>query len=245
MECKGLRVAVTGGTSGLGRASAEGLIARGAIVSVIDLGGEAPEGAALFKADVTDEHALGTAIDAATAWMQGLDVLVNCAGIAHAEKTVHREGPHRLESFERLISVNLTGSFNAARLAAAKMAENTPDSDGQRGLIIHTASVAAFEGQKGQTAYAASKGGIAGLVLPMARDLAREGIRVTAIAPGIFRTPMLEGLGEEVMAGLAKDVLNPPRLGDPAEYARAVTFLIECGYVNGTVIRLDGGLRMP
>jgi NAD(P)-dependent dehydrogenase (short-subunit alcohol dehydrogenase family) len=235
---------VTGGASGLGRATAEGLIAAGAAVEVFDLGGEAPEGAGLQRLDVTDGAAAAQAVAAAQERMGGLTALVNCAGIAFAEKTLGREGPHDLARFETAVAVNLTGSFNVARLAAAAMAANAPDADGQRGVIVHTASVAAFEGQKGQVAYAASKGGIAGLVLPMARDLAREGIRVVGLAPGIFRTPMLEGLGEEVMAGLAADVPNPPRLGDPAEFAQAVRFCLECGYLNGTVIRLDGALRM-
>ena len=160
-----------------------------------------------------------------------------------AERTVGRAGPHGLDAFRRALDVNLTGSFLVASRAAALMA--LAPWDGERGAIVLTASVAAFEGQKGQAAYAASKGGVAALVLPMARDLASLGIRVVAIAPGVFRTPMLEGLGAEVMDGLAADVLFPRRLGDPAEFAHAVRFALEAGYLNGAVIRLDGGLKMP
>jgi NAD(P)-dependent dehydrogenase (short-subunit alcohol dehydrogenase family) len=170
---------------------------------------------------------------------------VNCAGIATGEKTVGREGPHGLDSFKRTIDINLVGSFNCLRLAAAEMAQNAPNDDGERGVVVNTASVAAFEGQKGQTAYAASKAGIAGLSLPAARDLASQGIRVNAIAPGLFLTPMLEGLGEEIIAGLSADVVFPKRLGRPAEFAALAAHLIENAYLNGTTIRLDGGLRMP
>ena len=169
---------------------------------------------------------------------------MNCAGIAPAAKTLGRDGPHDLSLFQRVIDINLVGSFNVARLAAAEIAKAEPAHDGARGVIIHTASIAAFEGQKGQTAYAASKGGIAGLVLPMARDLQREGIRVMGIAPGIFLTPMLQGLPEEVQASLAQDVTFPQRLGDPAEYAKLAQFILECGYLNGEIIRIDGALRM-
>gem|GEM_PF-1028001 len=184
------------------------------------------------------------AIDAARASMGRLTATVNCAGIATAEKTLGREGPHRLESFRRTVDVNLVGTFNVARLAASAMSENTASPDGLRGVIVNTASIAAFDGQKGQAAYAASKAGIAGLSLPMARDLARDGIRVMAIAPGIFRTPMLIGLGEEVMQGLANDVTCPRRLGDPAEFADLARFIIASDYLNGETIRLDGALRM-
>ena len=162
---------------------------------------------------------------------------VACAGIATAERTVGRAGPHGLDAFRRTLEINLTGSFAVASRAAAVMEGG--------GAIVLTASVAAFEGQRGQAAYAASKGGVAALVLPMARDLASRGVRVVAIAPGVFRTPMLEGLGREVMDELAADVPFPHRLGEPAEFAHAVRFAIEAGYLNGTVIRLDGGLRMP
>jgi len=229
---------VTGGASGLGAATAQAFVAAGAQVTIFDrdpAGAEFAErvGAGFAQVDVTDEASVAAGLDQVT----GLNVAVNCAGIATAEKTLGRDGPHRQDSFARMIDINLCGTFNVARLAAARMARG--------GVIINTASVAAFDGQKGQAAYAASKAGIAGLSLPMARDLGRSGIRVIAIAPGIFRTPMLVSLGEEVMAGLAKDVVYPARLGDPAEFAALARFIVECDYLNGTTIRLDGALRMP
>ncbi len=229
---------VTGGASGLGVATAQAFVAAGAQVTIFDRDPEGADvaqkiGAGFAQVDVTDE----ASVLAGLARVDGLNVAINCAGIATAEKTLGRDGPHQQSSFARTVDINLCGTFNVARLAAAQMA--------QGGVMINTASVAAFEGQKGQAAYAASKAGIAGLSLPMARDLARAGIRVMAIAPGIFRTPMLESLGEEVMAGLAKDVVYPARLGDPAEFAALARFIVECDYLNGTTIRLDGALRMP
>jgi NAD(P)-dependent dehydrogenase (short-subunit alcohol dehydrogenase family) len=176
--------------------------------------------------------------------MGRISVAVNCAGIALGIKTVGRDGPHPLDAFQRSIDINLVGTFNVARLAAQAMQDNAPDDDGARGVIINTASIAAFDGQKGQTAYAASKGGVVGMCLPMARDLASSGIRVMTIAPGIFLTPMLAGLGEEIRAGLAADVPCPPRLGDPAEFAALAGFIVGAGYLNGEVIRIDGALRM-
>ena len=239
---------VTGGASGLGEAVARGLREAGARVAILDrddargarVAGEI--GAAFEAADVTDEGSVARALGAARDAMGGLDACVCCAGVASAERTLGRGGPHRLDAFRRTVEINLLGSFAAASRAAALMAEN----DGpERGVIVLTASVAAFEGQKGQAAYAASKGGVAALTLPMARDLASLGIRVAAIAPGVFRTPMLEGLGQEVMDGLAADVPFPHRLGDPAEFAHAVRYALEASYLNGAVIRLDGALRMP
>ena len=176
--------------------------------------------------------------------MGGISACVNCAGIAIGMKTVGKEGAHPLGAFQKTIDINLVGTFNVARLAAVEIAKNTPEDDGARGVIINTASIAAFDGQKGQAAYAASKGGVAGMCLPMARDLASSGIRVMTIAPGIFMTPMLAGLPEEVQASLAADVPNPARLGDPAEYGRLAGFIVEMGYLNGEVIRIDGALRM-
>lgn len=251
MQLDQIAALVTGGASGLGAATARALAAAGAKVTIADR--DAARGTAIAAAigatfapcDVTNEGSAAAAITAATAAMGHLNLLVNCAGVATAERTLGRKGPHALESFRRTIDINLAGSFNMARLAGAAMAENAPDAEGERGVIVHTASVAAFDGQKGQAAYAASKGGIAALVLPMARDLASLGIRVMAIAPGVFLTPMLEGLGAEVMAGLARDVPHPHRLGRPEEYAATVRFIAECAYLNGTVIRLDGALRMP
>lgn len=242
MNMNDVKAVVTGGASGLGAATARHFIENGAQVTILDrdpAGAEraAEMGAHFAEVDVTDEASVAAAIDTAVTAMGGLNAAVSCAGIATTEKTLGRDGPHSQNTFERTIGINLSGSFNVSRLAAARMDNG--------GVIIMTASVAAFEGQKGQAAYAASKSGVAGLVLPMARDLARENIRVMAIAPGIFLTPMLEGLGEEVKAGLAKDVVSPKRLGDPAEFASLARFITENDYLNGTTIRIDGALRMP
>ncbi|MCB4379836.1 3-hydroxyacyl-CoA dehydrogenase [Synechococcus sp. MU1644] len=241
---------VTGGASGLGEATARHFAAQGAQVTLLDRDAErgtdvASEiGGHFAETDVTDETSVAAAIDLAHSRMGGLNAAVNCAGIAVGIKTVGRDGPHPLPAFQKTIDINLVGSFNVARLAAVAMADNEPESDGARGVIINTASIAAFDGQKGQAAYAASKGGVVGMTLPMARDLASSGVRVMTIAPGIFKTPMLAGLPEDVQAALAADVPNPPRLGDPIEYARLAAFIVEMGYLNGEVIRLDGALRM-
>ncbi|MEL6643718.1 MAG: SDR family NAD(P)-dependent oxidoreductase [Pseudomonadota bacterium] len=242
---------VTGGASGLGAAVAQHLRGAGASVMIFDrdatLGAESAAriDAGFVPVDVTAEPSVIGGIAAAKASMGRITALINCAGIATGEKTVGRDGPHALGSFKRTIDVNLVGSFNCLRLAAAEMAANTPNDDGERGVIINTASIAAYDGQKGQTAYAASKAGVAGLSLPAARDMATLGIRVNAIAPGLFLTPMLEGLGPEVIEGLSADVQFPKRLGRPEEFARLAAHIIENAYLNGTTIRLDGGLRMP
>ncbi len=241
---------VTGAASGLGAATARALRIAGAGVTVFDRDAEAGRaladeiGAGFAEVDVTDAGSVAEGVQAALAGMGRLTACINCAGIATAARTLGRDGAHDLAAFNRTVAINLSGSFNVARLAAEAMARNDPDADGERGVIVHTASIAAYDGQRGQAAYAASKAGVTGLVLPMARDLASLGIRVNAIAPGVFRTPMLEGLGQEVMDGLAADVPFPHRLGDPAEFARAVCFILECGYLNAATIRLDGGLRM-
>ncbi|GGH19653.1 NAD(P)-dependent dehydrogenase, short-chain alcohol dehydrogenase family [Cribrihabitans marinus] len=241
---------ITGGASGLGEATARHFAAAGAQVTILDRDAERGQNVAqeigghYAETDVTDEASVAAAIALAKEKMGRITVAVNCAGVAYGIKTVGKDGPHPLDAFQRTIDINLVGSFNVSRLAAAEMAGNTPDTEGARGVIINTASIAAFDGQKGQAAYAASKGGVVGMTLPMARDLASTGIRVMAIAPGIFLTPMLMGLPEEVREGLAADVPNPPRLGDPAEYGRLAGFIVEMGYLNGEVIRLDGALRM-
>jgi len=241
---------ITGGASGLGEATARYFASQGAQVTLLDRDAERGEAVAkeiggyFVKTDVTDESSVQSAIDLAVEKMGRITAAVNCAGIALGIKTTGRDGPHPLDAFQRTVDINLVGSFNVARLAAVAMARNEPEPDGARGVIINTASIAAFDGQKGQAAYAASKGGIVGMTLPMARDLAKEGIRVMTIAPGIFKTPMLAGLPEEVQAELAKDVPNPARLGDPSEYGRLAGFIVEMGYLNGEVIRLDGALRM-
>ncbi|WP_299280633.1 SDR family NAD(P)-dependent oxidoreductase [uncultured Tateyamaria sp.] len=250
MQLNTTQAVVTGGASGLGEATARHFASLGAQVTLLDRdSNRGPEVAAeigghFAETDVTDEASVQAAIDLARDKMGGINAAVNCAGIALGIKTVGRDGPHPLPAFQKTIDINLVGSFNVARLAAAAMADNTPEPDGARGVIINTASVAAFDGQKGQAAYAASKGGIVGLTLPMARDLASSGVRVMTIAPGIFKTPMLAGLPEDVQAGLAADVPNPPRLGDPNEFGRLAAFIVEMGYLNGEVIRLDGALRM-
>lgn len=246
MELSHARAIVTGGASGLGAATAKHFRTCGAGVVLLDLdengeGTAAEMGAGFAQADVTDEDSVAVAIAKAVEIMGGIDICVNCAGIATGEKTLGRDGPHRLSSFRRTIEINLIGSFNVLRLAAAEMAGNQR---AENGVIINTASIAAFEGQKGQAAYAASKAAIAGMTLPIARDLAGQGIRVCAIAPGIFGTPMLLGLPQEVQDSLAAEVTFPKRLGDPAEFARAAAFIVENGYLNAEVIRLDGALRM-
>jgi len=241
---------ITGGASGLGEATARHFAENGAQVTILDRDAErgpaiaAEIGGHFIQTDVTDEDSVIAAIQYAATQMGKITACVNCAGIAYGIKTVGRDGAHPLDAYKRTIDINLVGSFNVARLAAVEIAKNEPEPDGARGVIINTASVAAFDGQKGQVAYSASKGGIVGMCLPMARDLASTGIRVMTIAPGIFMTPMLAGLPEEVQQQLAEDVPNPARLGDPSEYGRTAGFIVEMGYLNGEVIRLDGALRM-
>ncbi|THF65842.1 SDR family NAD(P)-dependent oxidoreductase [Pseudothauera nasutitermitis] len=243
---------VTGGGSGLGAASARMLVEAGGKVVLADVNVEAGErlagelgAAALFvRTDVSDEASARAAVERAQDAFGGLHGLVNCAGVAPAEKVVGREGAHRLESFVRTIQINLVGSFNMLRLAAEAMSKAEPDEGGERGVIISTASVAAFDGQIGQAAYAASKAGIVGLTLPVARELARYGIRVMTIAPGIMETPMLAGMPAEVQDSLGRMVPFPSRLGRPAEFAALVRHIVENAYLNGETIRLDGAIRM-
>lgn len=247
MQLGEVKAIIAGGASGLGAATARHLAAAGAAVTIADRDSArgaataAEIGAYFAEVDVTNEASAAAAIAAARGAMGGVNVLVNCAGVATGERVLGREGPHRLASFQRTIDINLVGTFNMIRLAAAEMAVNPGP---ERGVIVNTASIAAFDGQKGQAAYAASKAGIAGMTLPLARDLASQGVRVCAIAPGIFATPMLAGLPTEVQASLAAEVTFPRRLGEPAEYAALVAFILGCGYLNGEVIRLDGALRM-
>ena len=245
MEIRDRTFLVAGGGSGLGAATARMLSDAGANVLVADLKGEAPDGNARFvEADVTDEKSVGDAVGAAMEGFGALHGAVNCAGVAIAEKVLGREGPHSLESFSRIVGINLVGTFNVARLAAEAMAKNEPGEEGERGVIVNTASVAAFDGQVGQAAYSASKGGVAAMTLPLARELARYGIRVAAIAPGTFDTPMMAGLPEEARRSLGEQVPFPPRLGRPEEYAALVRHIIENPMLNGEVIRLDGAIRM-
>jgi NAD(P)-dependent dehydrogenase (short-subunit alcohol dehydrogenase family) len=243
---------ITGGSSGLGLATAQVLIGQGAKVLLADINAEAGEARAaelgsqarFVQTDITREEDGRRAVAAALQAFGGLHGLINCAGVAPAEKILGRGGVHGLDSFSRVIQINLIGSFNMLRLAAEAMAEGEPNAQGERGVVINTASVAAFDGQMGQAAYAASKGGVAALTLPAARDLARSGIRVMCIAPGIFETPMMAGMPQEVYDSLAANVPFPPRLGRPSEYAALVRHIIENPMLNGEVIRLDGALRM-
>lgn len=250
MQIENTAAVITGAASGLGEATARLLRENGAKVTILDRQVErgqavaAEIGATFVETDVTSEDSVANAIATARDAMGKINAAINCAGIGTAEKTLGKDGPHSFDHYKRVIDINMVGSFNVARLAAAEIAKNEPEPDGARGVIISTASIAAFDGQKGQVAYAASKAGIAGMSLPMARDLQREGIRVMAIAPGIFMTPMLASLPEEVQKSLAADVTFPKRLGDPREYASLAKFIIECGYLNGEVIRIDGALRM-
>ena len=234
---------VAGGGSGLGEATARTLAASGARVVVADLGGEAPEGGRFVETDVTDESSVRAAVNAALE-VGDLRGAINCAGVASAEKVLGREGPHSLDSFAKVVQVNLIGTFNVVRLAAEAMVSSDPSESGERGVIVNTASVAAFDGQIGQVAYAASKGGVVAMTLPVARELAGSGIRVMAIAPGIFDTPMMAGLPEEARDSLGRQVPFPPRLGRPEEYAELVKHIIENEMLNGEVIRLDGAIRM-
>lgn len=255
MEVKDKGVLVTGGASGLGGACVRLLAEHGAKVVIADLNSELGEkvaadlrskGAAVFFAEtnVTGEESVQAAVRTAVEKCGGLHILINCAGIGIAEKILGKYGVHGLDSFQKVIGVNLVGTFNAIRLAVAAMAENEPTAGGERGVIINTASVAAFDGQIGQAAYSASKGGIVGMTLPIAREIARYGIRVMTIAPGIFDTPLLGALPEPARVSLGQQVPFPPRLGRPDEYAALAKHIIENEMLNGEIVRLDGAIRM-
>ena len=245
MEIEGRTFLVAGGGSGLGAATTEMLTNEGANAVVADLRGEAANGNVRFvETDVVDEASVRRAIEEALQSFGGMHGAINCAGIASAEKVLGREGPHSLESFAKVVEVNLVGTFNVVRLAAEVMVNNEPTQSGERGVIVNTASVAAYDGQIGQVAYAASKGGVVALTLPVARELAQYGIRVVAIAPGIFDTPMMAGLPEAARESLGNQVPFPSRLGRPEEYAALVRHIIENEMLNGEVIRLDGAIRM-
>ena len=252
MEIAGSTFIVTGGASGLGAATARMVVAGGGNVVVADLkeaegqalAAELGRAARFVRTDVTDEASGAAAVAAATSAFGGLQGLVGCAGIVHAEKVVGKDAPHTLAGFARTIAVNLIGMFNMIRLAADVMSKGGPNAEGERGVIVSTASIAAFDGQMGQAAYAASKGGVVGMTLPIARDLARFGIRVVTIAPGIFETPMMAGLPPDVQQALGKMVPFPPRLGRPPEFASLVAEIVRNPMLNGEVIRLDGAIRM-
>ena len=239
-------VVVTGGCSGLGAATVAHFQSRGVNVASIDLA-EPPsgsEGTLYLKGDVTSGDSVTSCFDQVMDRFAGIHVLVNCAGILGASRIVTRDGPHDLDLFKRVIEVNLIGTFNTLRLAAERMSANEPNDDGERGVIINTSSVSAYEGQIGQAAYSASKGGVSGMMLPIARDLARHGIRVVAIAPGVFRTPMMEAAPEAVVESLESQAVFPPRLGDPKEFALCVEQIVANPMYNGSTIRLDGAMRM-
>lgn len=243
---------VTGGASGLGEATVRRLVDQGARAVVADMNEEAGgklahelSGAVHFvRCDVTREADAQHAVDAARETFGAVHGLVNCAGVGTPEKTLGKEGPHDLDRFNKVVQINLVGTFNMIRLAAQAMTENEPDGEGERGVVVNTASVAAYDGQIGQAAYAASKAGVVGMTLPIAREFARHGVRVMTIAPGLFETPMLLGLPQEVQDSLGASVPFPPRLGRPAEYAQLVEAIVGNTMLNGETIRLDGAIRM-
>ena len=253
MDLSGKAALVSGGASGLGGAVVRELVSRGAKAAILDRDGEKADAlaselgddAVAFEADVTDEARVQAAVEGALAVFGSLHLVVGCAGIGWAEKTVGKEGPATLQPFETVIRVNLIGMYNVLRLGAAAMNANEPDEDGERGCVVMTASIAAWDGQIGQTAYAASKGGVAALTLPAARDLSGRGIRVNTIAPGLFDTPLLGALPQQTRDALGEGVPFPRRLGDPHEFALLACHIAENRMLNGETIRLDGALRMP
>ena len=252
MELATAKAVITGGASGLGLATAQRVIGAGGQVVLLDINdelgesgaGELGERASYINTDVANEPSVKAAMQSASDTMGGITLAVNCAGIATAGRTLGREGPWPSELFNKVIQVNLVGSYNITKEAAAFMVNNDPTDDGERGVVISTASIAAFEGQIGQAAYSASKGGVVGMMLPLAREFAQFGIRVNTIAPGIFLTPMVAGMPEEVQESLGKQVPFPPRLGKPEEYAATVAYIYETTMVNGETIRVDGAIRM-
>lgn len=252
MQLQNSTFIVSGGASGLGEATVRAFHAAGANLVIADVGvdkGEAlaaelGERAVFCKTDITSEADAKAAVDLARSRFSGLQGLINCAGVAPGWKVLGKEGPHPLENFARAVNINLVGAFNMIRLAAAAMAEGQPNTEGERGVIINTASIAAYEGQIGQAAYAASKAGVVGMTLPIARELARYGIRVNTIAPGLFLTPMMEALPVDVQESLGKATPFPPRFGRPAEFAAMARHIVENVIVNGEVVRLDGAVRL-
>ena len=252
MKLENCTAVITGGASGLGEATARRIVSSGGKVALLDLNeekgnalaDELGEGAIYIKTDVTDEESVGNALNGTGRTFERITIVVNCAGIAIAEKTYGKKGAHNLASFSKVIQVNLIGTFNVIRLAAEKMAANEPNDNEERGVIINTASVSAFDGQIGQTAYSASKAGIVGMTLPIARELSSYGIRVMSIAPGVFETPLFASLPEKAKESLGKMTPFPSRLGKPEEYAQLVQSIIENPMLNGETIRLDGAIRM-
>lgn len=253
MQLDQVKAVITGGVSGLGHAVAEHLVAHGGKVALFDVNDDkgaaavaalGADKARYFRTDVSDEAAVMAHVAAAREFLGGLNVAVNCAGILGAGRVLGKEGPMPLKNFATTVMVNLVGSFNVAKAAAALMQDNSPGEDGERGVIVNTASIAAFEGQIGQAAYSASKGGVVGMTLPMAREFARIGVRVMTVAPGVFHTPMVDGMPPNVYESLCAQVPYPSRLGTPQEYADTVAFIIGNRYLNGGVIRIDGAIRL-
>ena len=253
MKSSGIRAVITGGVSGLGLSVARRFVADGGRVALFDVNAEQAETAVnelgadharFFETDVTDEQKVSDSVAAAEEFLGGIDVLVNCAGILGAGRVLGKHGPMPLDRFKSAVMVNLIGSFNTAKAVADRMQHNAPNDEGERGVIINTASVAAWEGQIGQAAYSASKGGVVGMTLPMAREFTRFGIRVNTIAPGVFHTPMVDTMPEEVQQALSDSVPFPKRLGKPEEFAGLCVHLIENTYFNGTALRLDGAIRL-
>ena len=252
MQLEQTKAVITGGVSGLGLAVAKHLVANGAKVALLDINddkgaaavAELGAAASYQRTDVTSEDGVATAVKQAADRMGGLNVAINCAGILGAGRVLSKEGPMPLKNFQATVMVNLIGSFNVAKSAADVMQHNAPGADGERGVIVNTASIAAYEGQIGQAAYSASKGGIVGMTLPMAREFARIGVRVMTVAPGVFHTPMVDGMKQEVYDSLCAQVPYPSRLGTPEEFARTVAFILENRYLNGSVIRVDGAIRL-
>ncbi|HVZ19934.1 MAG TPA: SDR family NAD(P)-dependent oxidoreductase [Vicinamibacterales bacterium] len=252
MQLDQVKAVVTGGASGLGFGVAKHLAAHGAKVALLDVNdekgnaaaGEIGPAASYFRADVTSETGIAATLKDAHAKLGGLNAVINCAGILGAGRVLGKEGPMPLATFATTVTVNLIGTFNVSKAAAALMQHNAPGEDGERGVIVNTASIAAYEGQIGQAAYSASKGGVVGMTLPMAREFARIGVRVMTIAPGVFHTPMVDGMPEQVYQSLCAQVPYPSRLGKPEEYADTVAFILQNRYLNGATIRIDGAIRM-
>jgi len=252
MQLQQVKAVITGGASGLGHSVAQYLVAHGGKVALFDVNDEKGQAAAkelgdaarFFRTDVTSEDGVTANVTAARDAMGGLNAVINCAGILGAGRVLGKEGPMQLAQFQATVMVNLVGSFNVAKAGAALMQNNEPGEDGERGVIVNTASVAAYDGQIGQAAYSASKGGVVGMTLPMARELSRFGIRVMTIAPGIFWTPMVDGMPPEVQKSLSASIPFPSRLGQPEEFAQTVAFILGNRYLNGETIRLDGAVRL-
>ena len=250
MELSGASAIITGGNSGLGRATAEEFLGAGARVTLIDKDEETGRalaeqlGTSFEHIDITNEEEVVEGLSSIAESNGGISICVNCAGIAVGARIFGHDGPHDYEIFRKTVDVNLSGAFNVIRVAAAVMAQNPPNSDGERGVIINVSSIAASDGQRGQSAYAAAKSGVVGMTLPLARDLGSTGIRVNTISPGIFDTRMLKKLRPRLRRKIASDVVFPRRLGEPSEFAKLAKFLVECAYINGETIRIDGALRL-